>query len=292
MSEKSDESIKSKALEILLNKYKDENENLNAQIESLKRYKNRTIGYILIFASTLILLLSVFLIKDLQFIFLGIAAIALISLAIYLIFIYTPRSYPLKVLNSALQLTTNNLIQLLSHFQLENNAIFLPTEQTVHQFIPFMSGASKNGFPLLKELYNGVFEIENKGLIIHPIGFSIFELVKKEFNLDRNKIKSENLELLLQEMLINQLNLVKTVNLRKLDKGRYELFLSDNLFDTIYQSSKNATKLYMQIGCPIRSFIAILLAWSTNRAILLKSVDFGQLENSSITVYELGDLFH
>jgi len=166
----------------------------------------------------------------------------------------------------------------------------LPTDETVYQFIPFMSGANNKGFPLLKELNDEVFEIENKGIIVHPIGFSVFELVKKE--LDQNKIKLEKLEILLQELLIDQLNLVKMANLKKLDKGRYELILSENLFKTIYQSSKNITKFYTQIGCPITSFVAILLAWSTNRAVLLKSVDFGQFEDSSITVYELGDLFH
>jgi hypothetical protein len=230
--------------------------------------------------------------KDLQFIFLGITAIACVCLAIYLIFIYSPKTYPIKVLRSALQLTINNLIQLFSHFQLEKNAIFLPTDDTVYQFIPFMSGANNKGFPLLKELNDEVFEIENKGIIVHPIGFSVFELVKKELELDQNKIKLEKLEILLQELLIDQLNLVKMANLKKLDKGRYELILSENLFNTIYQSPKNITKFYTQIGCPITSFVAILLAWSTNRAVLLKSVDFGQFEDSSITVYELGDLFH
>jgi hypothetical protein len=292
MSEKSDESIKMKSLEILLNKNKSENELLKSQNESLKKYKNRVIGYILILSSTLVLLLSVFLIKDLQFIFLGIVAVSCICLAIYLIFIYSPKSYPIKVLNSALQLTINNLIQSFSHFQLEKNALFLPTDQTIYQFIPFSSEASNKAFPDLKELNNEVFEIENKGIIFHPIGFSIFELVKKEFNLEHNKIKSENLELVLQELLVDQLNLVKMVNLKKLDKGSYKLILSNNLFDTIYQSSKNMIQAYTQIGCPISSFVAILLAWSSNRIILLKSVEFGPLEDSSIIVYELGDLFH
>jgi len=290
MTEKSDESIKLKSLEILLNKYKNENEHLKSQNETLKTYRNRIIGYILILSSIIILLLSLFLMKDLQFIFLGITAIACVCLAIYLIFIYSPKTYPIKVLSSALQLTINNLIQGFSHFQLEKNAIFLPTDETVYQFIPFISGANNKGFPLLKELNDEVFEIENKGIIVHPIGFSVFELVKKE--LDQNKIKLEKLEILLQELLIDQLNLVKMANLKKLDKGRYELILSENVFKTIYQSSKNITKFYTQIGCPITSFVAILLAWSTNRAVLLKSVDFGQFEDSSITVYELGDLFH
>lgn len=292
MSEKLDDPIKIKSLEILLNKWKEESEDLRLQVESLKKYKNRIIGYILILASATIFLVSVFLIKDLQFIFIGITAIACICLAIYLIFIYAPKNYAIKVLNSALNLTINNLSQLFHYFQLEKNAIFLPTEQTVYQFIPFTSGTSNVAFPLLKELNNDVFEIKNKGIIIHPIGFSIFDLIKEEFKLDHNQLKSENLELLLQELLIDQLNLVKMVNLKKLDKGRYELILSDNLFNAIYRSSKNSTQNYTQIGCPISSFVAILLARSTNRIILVKSVDFGQLEDSSIIIYELGDLFH
>lgn len=291
MTEKSNELNKIKSLEILLNKYKSENEYLNSQNENLRKYKIRFLGYTLMLLSTIILLISVFLIKDLQFVFLGFIIGACILLAIYLVFIYFPKNYNIKVLNSALKLAIDNLYRLGSHYHLERNAIFLPTADNVYQFIPF-SGTNKNIFPLVKDLNNDVFEIENKGIILHPIGFSIFELVKKEFSLEGDKIKSEKLELLIQEILIDQLNLVKIVNLRKPDKGQYELILSENVFDTIYQSSKKVPGVYTQIGCPISTFVAILLALSTSRAILLKSVDFSQTGDNSIIVYELGDIFH
>lgn len=291
MAEESDESIKIKSFGILLNKYKGENEVLKCQNENLKKYRNRFVGYILILSSVFIFLFSVIFIENLQLILLGFAIIALISFAIYLIFIYSPQVYPLKTYSSALKLAMDNLARILTYFQLEKNTIFLPLNDTVYQFIPFASASNNQELPASNELSDDKFEIENKGIILHPVGFSIVELVRNEFNTDLFKIEQKKLETSIQSILIDQLNLVKTLNFTKLDKGRYKLITTEGSL-TNKRSTKNNTKIDSQISYPICSFVAILLAWSTDRAILLKSVDFNQMENSSTIIYELGDFYH
>jgi hypothetical protein len=291
MAEEADNSIKMKSLEILLNKYKSENEFLKSQIEHLKKYKNHVIGYILILSSAIIFLLSMFFIGNLQFVFLGFSAIALISLAIYLIFIYSPNTYPLKAFSSALKFAINNLAQVLTYFQLEKMVIFLPIKDTVYQFIPFTSESNSKELPASNELSDDTFEIQNKGIIFHPIGFSIVELVKNEFSMNLYKIDQNKLETLLQEILIDQLNLVRALSFTKLSKGRYKLIFTEDPLNFNYLA-KNNVKIDPQIGCPICSFVAILLAWSTSRSILLKTVDFNPIENASTIFYELGELYH
>lgn len=291
MAEESDESIKIKSFGILLNKYKGENEVLKCQNENLKKYRNRFVGYILILSSVFIFLFSVIFIENLQLILLGFVIIALISFAIYLIFIYSPQVYPLKTYSSALKLAMDNLARILTYFQLEKNTIFLPLNDTVYQFIPFASASNNQELPASNELSDDKFEIENKGIILHPVGFSIVELVRNEFNTDLFKIEQKKLETSIQSILIDQLNLVKTLNFTKLDKGRYKLITTEGSL-TNKRSTKNNTKIDSQISYPICSFVAILLAWSTDRAILLKSVDFNQMENSSTIIYELGDFYH
>jgi len=292
MIEKSDNSIKVRSLEILLNKYRYENEFLKSQNEYLKKYRNHIVAYTLILSSAIIFLLCILFTENLQFIFLIFTTVALISLAIYLIFIYSHKTYPLKIFSSALKIAVNNFAQILTNFQLGKNSIFLPANDTVYQFIPFASGLINKELPASSELNRDIFEIENRGIILHPIGFSIVELLKIESNINLREIDLDKLEVLLQEIIIDQLNLAKTLNFVKLDKGRYKLILTENFLNNFSHLAKNNIKFDLQIGCPIYSFVAILLSWNTDRSILLNITDFNARENISTVIYELGDLYH
>ena len=293
MSKKSEKATKDLSLEILLNKYKTDNEKLQSENERLKKFEKKFVGYLIILSSAIILSLCVILfLSEIQYILMAFFAFALICVAIFLIFIYSPRTYHLDIAGSALTKEISNLVQALSTFPLENYAVFLPVDKKVYQFVPFLSVSSPKKLPTPDELREDVFKIPQKGIVLAPMGEGLIEFLDNEASYDQYKNDPSKMEILLQELLIDKLNLVKSLTFVKLDKGQYKLVLSDSIFSEIFQFDKPNIKIFTQIVGPISSFMAVFLAMITNRVILLKSHRFEQGENLSTTIYELGELYH
>jgi hypothetical protein len=195
----------------------------------------------------------------------------------------------LSLTNTALQIVSFNLNQALSTFSLEKFSVFLPVDGKVYQYIPYLSTLEAQKYPILNELIANVFQIQNKGIILEPIGESVCEFVTNDLFIDLRKNNIDQIENLLQVLLIDKLNLVKTLHLIKLEKGQYKLIITDNFFAPIYQLNQHDNPNH--IGCPVRSFVAVILAQMTNRAVLLKSHEFDQATNSLTVIYELGELY-
>ncbi|NVM52486.1 MAG: hypothetical protein HWN66_02200 [Candidatus Helarchaeota archaeon] len=292
MDTKTENSIRKKSIEILLNKYKSDNEKLIIENKRLEKYKKKIIGYILIFVSVIIFFLSVLIIiTEIQIILLSFVSIALISMTIFLIFIYSPKTHQLDLTKDTLKTVFYNLSHAISHFNLEKYATFLPIDEIVYQFVPFISDSSQKKYPTSNELREDILKIPNKGILLHPTGYSLLELIINEFQMDISKVDINNITILLQEILMEQLNLIETLDFVRLDRGRYKLVLIGNIFSLICQLDKPDLNIGTQIGDPICSFVAILLARITKRSILLKSHEFKQKENSSIVIFELGEIY-
>ncbi len=292
MDEKSKSSSKIKALEILLEKYKRDSEKLIAENKRLKKYRQQFIGDLLIFLSAVIFSISVFFfIAEIQLILIALFAFAISCLAIYLVFVYSPREYHLNLTNATLKIAYNNLVQALSSFHLESYSIFLFKEDKVLQYIPFQSLSDSIKLPTSKELIPSNFKIQNKGILLEPFGNGILKLIEEIMSIERLKLNNTNIEPLLQEIFVEKLNLARDLNFSILEKKQYKLILTENYFNYLDIMKKPMIKGFVPIGCPISSCVAILLAHITKRSIILRSYHINQKENISTIILELGELY-
>jgi len=292
MSKELENNMSIKSMEILLNKYKKDNEKLLKENQKLERYKKKFIGFFLIFLSVSILIIgAVFFIANFQFILLSFFAIALFSFAVFLIFIYSPKTHHLDLLNSVYQTVSLNLINTLSKWDLENYSVFLPTNEKVFQFIPFHSNTKSKTLPSPDELKEDRFEILDKGIILESTGNSILESVINENNIDFSKNDVNTIGIVIQELVQDQLNLVKIIDFIKQDKGRYELIFTGSLFTQHYKFYE-IRDIRTRVGCPISCFVAMLLAYNIKRPVFLKSYEINQEEKTATILFELGELYH
>lgn len=269
-----------------------ENEDLKAKVQRLKIYQKKFLGYLIILASVIIFSLTISLnFVDINLVLIFIFIITLIGVTIFLLFIYSPKTTQNEVMNTSLKRVIVNLGHLLESYDIEEYSIFLSVDDQMFQFLPFSTNINSKKIPIISELNENDLIIKNKGIILQPIGLDLIKYIEDDNLRDQIKNNLEILTELLQKILIEDLSLVNYCILEKLEKGQYKLTLQGSIFADLYQITYSRIKVISQINCPISNFIGVLLAKTTNRAIIMRSKEFNNHTNELFVIYELSEFY-
>lgn len=135
--------------------------------------------------------------------------------------------------------------------------------------VVFVSADKSNDMPSIEELSEGKFLTEKpKGLLVTPPGTGLLTEIEKQFPVDFTNMQLEELCELLPRLVVENLNLGKSMEL-KLEENEAYLEVVDSLFKNLYSAENNLRSVSL-LGCPIVSAVACALAKVSGKIVTIE----------------------
>jgi hypothetical protein len=130
-----------------------------------------------------------------------------------------------------------------------------------------------------------MFLDEPPTMILTPPGFELSKLIEQELNVDLLSITISDLLKYLEKALVEGLEIAKSFKAEFHD-NIVQAIIQETTFDAIIkQINKNGILKY--IGDPLISAVACTLVLNTRQMIVINTIDFDDLNNSTKVIYEI-----
>jgi len=147
----------------------------------------------------------------------------------------------------------------------------LPTYlKNLRDIVVFIADKNDLSRPSVEEMAKGKFLAEkSKGILMTPPGSGLLTHIEKQLQVDFNNMKLDELCEVLPRLIIEQLNLGKSMDLKCLENGIH-MEIIDSLYANLY-SQESDLKSVTLIGDPIVSAVACAIAKASRKTITMEN---------------------
>lgn len=138
----------------------------------------------------------------------------------------------------------------------------------LRDIIVFISANHNITLPSIEEMSKGKFLTEkSKGILVTPPGSGLLTHIEKQLRVDFTNIQLDELCEVLPRLIIENLNLGKSMDLKRLENGIY-MEIIDSLYTNLYSQESNLKSVNL-IGDPIVSAVACAIAKASSKTITI-----------------------
>jgi hypothetical protein len=188
-----------------------------------------------------------------------------------------------RVANRAVLSYLYILRDLLNHFGIDSQGIYVPTVEgdSVKIFLP---KNRSNSLPDISEATSSAVVSEN-GLILPPVGNALLQLYEEELG-DILSFDLDYLKEWLPRVLVDGLKMVEKSEITQ-DGEDIHVKLTDSSFSELCQN-KGVAQVCRTIGCPVSSSIAEAIAKNTGQVVYYVNCVYDPSTRTTEVTYKLG----
>jgi len=135
--------------------------------------------------------------------------------------------------------------------------------------IVFMSANMGSSVPSIEEMAKSKFLTENpNGICISPPGLGVLDQIEKELRKDLANMNLETLVESLPQILTENLQLAKEVEMKK-KKNQIYSKITDSVYKELYKKERNLKSVHL-LGDPLTSAIACAIAKTTGKIVTIQ----------------------
>ncbi len=261
-----------------------ERDKLRRDLWIMKRKKLTDVSVFLIVIGTMLAIPGTYLKHDtITIAGLGIAFVGLLYMTV------SPAKYIRReIVDSMLISPLTSVEQFLTNLGVENHAIYTPTPDNTKKrvFIPLRSDAKIPRNPPDNQVFHLSRGEEN--LVIHPPGGELSKLLEKEL---RSRVVGEETETKLStisQLLVDGLELAEKAEIGMDGDNTFVLTVKNpEYLDLVTLMGRETPRVLEQIGCPVSSAIACLLADITKKNIAIAKMEINKRRREIRTTYQV-----
>ena len=162
--------------------------------------------------------------------------------------------------------------------------VYLPEYlKSLKDSVVFISDEENSTMPSIEEMAKGKFMSRKpKGVLITPPGLGILTHIEENSKVDFTKIKLNELDEVLPNIVLRDLNLAKEMAM-ELNGDQVHLHIVDSLYKYLH-NVQNSLKSVAVVGDPIASAVACAVAKASGRAVTIKKQQISP-DGSAISVW-------
>lgn len=251
-----------------ISRSKSEEQELRHELRKHRRKPSDTIAYILLFSGAISLVTSVvYSSSTLAFIGLGLTFWGALFL-----FIKSTKYVKASLLDSTAFSLLSTVDQILTDLNYRGKAIYLPPKyvKTVKSGIVFISSEKGIIIPPAEEVAKGKIFLEKpKGICITPPGLDLANLYEKELKKDFAKVDLNYLQNNLPKLFIEDLEIAEDLEMN-IEDNMIKTRITGSIHNDLCNRVRNLLNIRDSFGCPICSSVAVALARSTGKPIVIE----------------------
>lgn len=261
-----------------------QNSRLQSELSKVKRKPEGEVAYILLALGLILSTLAVIHSHNVSA-FLGIALTFWGALLLYA----KPANFIRKEI---LEKSIEGFMTDMEHFLEKQNFVGIPKYVSLGTLAGFkkvkivLTKTDSSQLPSDEQLSDDrMFLDEPPAMILKPPGFELSKLIEQELNVDLLSMSISDLLKHLEKALVEGLEIAKSFKAEFHDDIVQAIF-QDTTFDAIIkQIDINGTIKY--IGDPLISAVACILVLNTRQMMVIKTIEFDDLNNSTTVIYEI-----
>lgn len=242
--------------------------------KKVKKTSIRIVTILLLIGGVLIIALSSFYLSS----FLTILGANFLLLSFILNFLSPTKKVDLELLLSQITTNANTIHRVLRQYETSQKAIYLPPKNLYNPdtsliFLPLLPNQ-----PLPKPQDTANFSLKSKegnAIFLTPPGLALSEMYEKELGIKFIKTDLNYIQEKIPLVLVDNLSIAEKVEV-KTCPGRIVFRLSDNIFSQDLHECES--QAYNNIGNPLSSSIACVLAKATGKPIIIINEEKNQID--------------
>lgn len=261
-----------------------ERDKLRKDLWMMKRKKLADVSVFLIVIGTMLAIPGTYLKYDtITIAGLGIAFVGLLYMTV------SPAKYIRReIVDSMVISPLTSVEQFLTSLGIESHAIYTPTMENrkKHVFIPLRSDTKIPTNPPTNRLFH--LDKGEETLVIHPPGGELSKLLEKELRSRTVGEETDTKLSTLSQLLVDGLELAEKAELRRDGDKNFVLEVKNpEYLELITLMGRETPRVLEQIGCPVSSAIACLLANITKKNIIISKMEINKNSREIKTTYQV-----
>jgi len=258
---------------------------LKLRLVKYERQPSNTVAYYLLFLGASSLVFSTFWTSQiLAFIGLGLAFWG--ALLLYA----RPVAYvPSELIGSTTISAIRTIDQIIGRLGYKGRSIYLPpmTLRDIKESRMFVPAKDEMTIPGTDALDRGAFVVDNpQGILLVPPGLGLVNLFEEKLGVRFAEVDLDYLKTNLPRLLVEHFRLLEDLELDETIDGVH-VEMKGAAYASLCSRIKRETDVSNSFGCPLCSAMAIMLARTTHRAIVIEGEEVSSDEKSIVARYKM-----
>jgi hypothetical protein len=181
-----------------------------------------------------------------------------------------------------------NLNRIITELNYKGTAVYLPPkylEDVTSSKVYIGAKTGKEILPVekIQEKEGSVLLTSPSGILITPPGMELAKMFESKLGTSFTKVDLQYFEKNLPSLLVETLMIARNVDI-KTENNRVHLELEGSAYKDVCERNRSLSKISANLGCPLCSALACLLAKATGKLIAIEKEE--QSQNGRITIIE------
>lgn len=215
--------------------------------------------------------------------FLAILGTSLLFWGVILAYLTPTKHLPLTVLN-AFAHKADNIERIIIQFGLSEKAIYLPPKnlKNIESSLIFIPKGPFSQLPHSEKITNGLISEDGDGIFLTPPGLGFSMLFENVFKKSFTKIRPTELSSVIPKIIVDDLELAENIFF-SFEGNIVSIDVVGNVLNDFCVQESDLSPIYAQVGCPLSSALACVLAKTTGKPVFIQSENINQV-NRVLTI--------